>query len=145
MKIGPLIFGIALMMSSCAKPVFDEKVEAKAIRAVLHAQEIAWNNGDLETFMQGYWNSDSLLFISTRGINKGWQATLEGYKQRYPDRAAMGTLRFNLLRMETLSESQFLVVGKYFLTRLGGNLEGSFTLIFRKIDGMWVAVYDHTS
>lgn len=145
MRIRLLIPCLVLLLSSCMKPAFDEKAEGEAIRAVLHAEEVAWNNGDLETFMQGYWNSDSLLFISTRGINKGWQAALESYQRGYPNRAAMGTLRFNLLSIKPLSETQFLVVGRYFVTRLSGNLEGTFTLIFRKIDGKWVAVYDHTS
>lgn len=145
MKIVLLIFGFTLLLSSCSKPAFDEKAETEAIRAVLHTQEIAWNNGDLDAFMQGYWNSDSLLFIRSRGTDRGWQAALESYQKGYPDRASMGTLRFNLLSIQPLSETHFLIAGRYFLTRRNGNLEGSFTLIFRKIDGKWVAVYDHTS
>ena len=139
---------LASMLSfACTKPqaVFDPKAEEAAIRAVLHTQQIAWNNGDIESFMEGYWKSDSLQFMSSRGINTGWTETLEGYKKGYPDRAAMGTLRFEILKIKPLTEIYFVVTGRYFLTRSGGNLEGVFTLIVKKIDGKWVAIYDHTA
>lgn len=145
MKSSLLMAGI-LVLASCMqpKPAFDPKAEDAAIRAVMETQQIAWNNGDIDKFMEGYWKSDSLKFMSNRGINKGWLATLEGYKKGYPDRAAMGTLRFEFLSIQPIDESHFLVMGKYFLTRVSNNLEGKFTLIFQKIDGKWVAIYDHT-
>jgi ketosteroid isomerase-like protein len=126
------------------KPKFDEKVEADAIRSVLNGQQIAWNNGDMDAFMQGYWNSDSLQFLSQRGINRGWKEALAGYKKGYPNREAMGTLSFELIQIKSLSPENFVVTGKFHLTRSNGNMDGSFTLIFQKIDGKWVAVYDHT-
>ncbi len=144
MKI--MLFTSLLILSSCQRqiPAFDPKVEEAAIRALIEAQQIAWNNGDIEKFMEGYWKSDSLQFMSARGINKGWQETLDGYKKGYPDRAAMGTLRFELLSLKPIDETHFLVMGKFFLTRVSNNLDGKFTLIFEKIDGRWVAIYDHT-
>ena len=125
--------------------VFDPKAEEAAIRAVIDTQQIAWNNGDIDAFMEGYWKSDSLQFMSNRGVSRGWQATLDGYKKGYPDREAMGTLRFEILKIKPLTEIYFVVTGRYFLTRKGGNLEGVFTLIVKKIDGKWVAIYDHTA
>jgi hypothetical protein len=95
--------------------------------------------------MEGYWKSDSLQFMSNRGINHGWQETLDGYKEGYPDRAAMGTLSFEILSVKPINEIHFLVMGKFHLTRLSNNnLDGNFTLLFKKIDGKWVAIYDHT-
>ncbi|MDZ4716425.1 MAG: nuclear transport factor 2 family protein [Cytophagales bacterium] len=144
MRNAYLLAPLLLALSSCSTPTFDSKAEEAAIRAVLHAEEIAWNNGDIDSFMEGYWKSDSLLFVRARGSSFGWQAALDNYKMAYPDRAAMGTLRFTLHAIRPLSETHFLVAGKYFITRLRGNLDGSFTLVFRKIDGKWVAIYDHT-
>jgi len=141
-----IIFAVACYScSQPAKSVFDPAAEANAIRAVLQAQQIAWNNGDLEGFMRGYWNSDSLQFMSPRGMNHGWKETLEGYQKGYPDRAAMGNLSFEILQITPLSSLNFVVMGKYHVVRNSNNLDGVFTLIFRKVDGKWVAVYDHTS
>lgn len=146
-KYSTLLAVLMLTLNSCqqSKTAFDPKAEEAAIRAVLEAEQIAWNNGDIEQFMEGYWKSDSLQFMSNRGINKGWQETFDGYKRGYPDRAAMGTLRFEIIKIKPLNEDHFVVSGKYFVTRISGNLEGGFTLIFKKIDGKWVAIYDHTS
>jgi hypothetical protein len=136
-----------IVLLSCAQPapVYDVKAEEAAIRAVLEAEQIAWNNGDIEKFMEGYWKSDSLQFMSNRGINKGWQETFDGYKRGYPDREAMGTLRFEIIKITPIDEIHFVVSGRYFVTRLSGNLDGGFTLIFKKIEGKWLAIYDHTS
>ena len=137
-----------MLSSACSqlnKPKFDAKAEEEAIRSVIHAQQIAWNNGDLEAFMEGYWKSDSLQFMSLRGVNHGWQETLDGYKKGYPDRAAMGTLSFEVLQITPLSRVNFVVMGRYHLTRASGNLDGVFTLIYKKVNGKWVAIYDHTA
>lgn len=143
--ISLLFMSVLFGCSQFSKPQFDAKVEEAAIREVLDAEQIAWNNGDLEAFMEGYWKSDSLQFMSLRGINHGWQETLEGYRKGYPDRAAMGTLSFEILQVTPLSSMNFVVSGRYRLTRSAGNLEGVFTLIFKKINGKWVAIYDHTA
>lgn len=116
-----------------------------AIRKILSEQDVAWNRGDIETFMQGYWKSDSLMFIGKSGITYGWQKTLDNYKANYPDTTAMGKLDFEYIEIKRLSAIYFFVVGKWHLSRTIGNLNGSFTLLFRKIKGKWVIVKDHSS
>ena len=116
-----------------------------AIRAIMARQEAAWNRGDLEAFMEGYWRSDSLRFIGSRGLTYGWQQTLDNYRKGYPDRAAMGTLTFTLLSVEPLSRKSAFVVGKWHLKRSAGDLSGHFTLFWKKIKGEWVIVADHSS
>lgn len=148
MTVRLLFILMVIATASCqqfSKPKFDAKAEEAAIRKVLDTQVIAWNNGDLVQFMEGYWKSDSLQFMSARGINRGWQQTLEGYQKGYPDRAAMGTLSFDILQVIPLSPVRFLVSGRFHLSRSMGNAEGIFTLIFRKEEGKWVVMYDHTS
>lgn len=115
------------------------------IHSIMTAQEEAWNRGDLEAFMEGYWKSDSLQFIGSRGINRGWQNTLDGYKKGYPTREAMGTLKFEILQSIPIENRAMLVTGKFLLTRTVGDLNGIFTLLFQVKDGRWVIVYDHTS
>ncbi len=116
-----------------------------AIKALLQKQTDSWNQGDLETFMSTYWQSDSLIFIGKRGPTYGWQATLDNYKRSYPDTAAMGKLNFNLLEMKALSNDTWFVVGKWHLTRTIGDLEGHFSLLIKKIRGNWKIIADHSS
>lgn len=117
----------------------------KRITDLLHSQDQSWNNGDLEGFMQTYWNSDSLLFIGKSGVTYGWNNTLRNYKKGYPDTAAMGKLQFTLIRIQKISRRNYFVVGKWHLTRTAGNLQGHFSLILRKIKGTWKIVADHSS
>lgn len=122
-----------------------QSANEKKIRDILDRQTAAWNRGDLEGFMQGYWKSDSLKFIGSRGVTYGWQNTLDNYRKGYPDTAAMGRLRFEILHLNKLSGKYYQVIGKWMLTRTVGNLSGHFTLLFRKINGEWVIVSDHSS
>lgn len=129
------------------KPIQAQSADAVAvlqIRQVLADQQKAWNSGDLEAFMSGYWRSDSLQFIG-KNIRHGWQATLDGYKKGYPDKAAMGELRFEIWQTVQIADDAYLVSGKYTLIREKDQPTGPFTLIFKFKNGKWVIVYDHTS
>ena len=95
--------------------------------------------------MEGYWKSDSLTFASGGTYNKGWHATLDNYKVRYPDRASMGVLEFTLYDVKLLSETHGFVFGRYELERENDRPTGVFTLLMEKIDGEWKVVFDHTS
>ncbi len=116
-----------------------------SIRQVMASQESAWNRADLEGFMQGYWKSDSLRFIGSRGLTYGWQATLDNYKKGYPDADAMGKLSFTILSIEILAPESAFVVGKWHLTRTKDEIGGHYTLLWKKINGAWVIVADHSS
>lgn len=113
--------------------------------AILQEQTEAWNRGDLESFMKGYWDSDSLMFIGKSGITYGWMNTLNNYKKGYPDTAAMGKLHFNIIKVSRLHKKYFHVVGKWYLKRSIGDISGHYTLLFRKINGHWVIISDHSS
>jgi len=116
----------------------------KEIRLVLKKQELAWNNYDLDGFMEGYWKSDSLMFVSSK-VTKGWTVTLQNYKLRYSSPKETGLLKFDIHDIRSLTQEVYIVTGTYFLTRTTTNLSGLFTLLFQKKNGKWVIVYDHTS
>jgi uncharacterized protein (TIGR02246 family) len=116
-----------------------------AIEAVLRAQQDAWNGGDVQAFMDHYWNSDDLTFSSGGKTTRGWQATLAGYLERYPTREKMGRLTLNGLEITPLGDAAALVLGQWKLDRQSEPVGGNFTLVLRKIDGRWVIVHDHTS
>jgi beta-aspartyl-peptidase (threonine type) len=117
---------------------------ASEIRAVMDGQVVAWNRGDIEAFMQGYWNSENLVFVSTN-VTRGWKPTLERYKERYDSREKMGTLTFSDLEITVLSKDSAVVLGSWELVRTSDNPKGKFTLIFRRLKEGWRIVHDHTS
>lgn len=120
-------------------------VDSATIRGILDRQTQAWNRGDKEAFMHGYWESDSLMFIGKNGVTYGYNKTLNNYRRNYPDTAAMGKLTFHIMEVKRLSDNHYFVLGKWMLQRSIGNLNGHYTLLFRKINGEWVIVADHSS
>ena len=124
--------------------IFSQETESE-IKHVLDFQIKCWNESNIDCFMEGYWKSDSLMFIGKNGITYGWKNTLENYKVRYPDKDAMGELSFEILDMEILSKTYVTVVGKWSLKRKLGDIGGYFTLVFKSINNKWVIVRDHTS
>lgn len=136
-----ILLAVFLFASFCAAAQNDEQ----QIRAVMQTQTTAWNNGNIDAFMQTYWQSDSLLFVGSKGPNYGWHQTLENYKKRYPDTTTMGKLNFNLLQLKPLSVEYYFVLGSWHLQRTIGDIGGYFTLLFRKINGKWLIIADHTS
>ena len=122
-----------------------QKSATKEILSILNNQTACWNRGDLENFMKGYWENDSLRFIGKSGITYGYTNTLNNYRKGYPDTAAMGKLHFNILVIKKLSPRYYEVVGKWNLKRSIGDVSGHYTLLLRKINGKWVIVSDHSS
>ncbi len=119
--------------------------DATVIRGILARQSADWNRGAIDQFMKGYWENDSLMFIGKSGVTYGWNNTLNNYRKGYPDTTAMGQLRFDLIRLMRLSPEYYEVIGKWSLKRSIGDVSGHFTLLFRKIDGTWVIIADHSS
>jgi len=143
-----LVIGAAGCASSSRSLADQTQVQVQErIRAVLDAQVAAWNAGDLEGFMQGYWNAPGLRFASGGNVRTGWQTTLQSYQAGYPNRDAMGMLSFDDLDIRVLSDDAAYVFGRWRLAR-GGTYDdatGLFTLIFRQHAEGWRVVHDHTS
>lgn len=119
--------------------------EEDEIRAVVDQQQTAWNAGDIDGFMQGYWQSPELRFASGGTVTTGWQATRDRYHQRYSDRALMGTLAFENLEVDQISDDAAIVHGQWALERVSDRPWGLFTLIFKRMDGDWKIVSDTTT
>jgi ketosteroid isomerase-like protein len=115
------------------------------IRNVMKKQQDVWNSGNLEGFMDGYWRSDSLRFLSKDGVTMGWKASLLRYQKAYPSQEAMGQLKFENLRIEVLSGEEAYADGRWNLFRSSDTLSGHFTLLWKRIDGRWLIVSDHSS
>ncbi len=136
-----------VLLSLLAWPALSQlATDRRAILLILKRQTDDWNAGRVEKFMNGYWPSDSLTFVGKVGITYGYEATLANYKKRYPDRASMGTLKFDILQMDFPSPNVAYVIGRWHLTRPKvGDTCCDFTLLWRKIKKRWVIVSDHSS
>ena len=117
------------------------------IDILMKHQETSWNNGDIDAFMDFYWESDSLQFIGKNGVNFGWLTTLNNYKKSYNSNEKMGNLSFENISHKILNNNSVLITGKWHLSRNEElkDLEGHYTLIWKMIDGHWKIVYDHSS
>ncbi len=137
-----LLLACSLLMTSI---IFAQTTDETTIRDLLQKQQEDWNRGNIEAFMQGYWQSDSLMFIGSSGVTYGFRNTWERYKKNYDSRDKMGELKFDLLHVNRLANDVYMVVGKWHLKRTVGDVGGIYTLILRKISGKWVITSDHTS
>jgi ketosteroid isomerase-like protein len=115
------------------------------IRLVLTEQQAAWNRGDVEAFMKGYWNSRELTFAGSSGVTRGWQPVMERYRKNYPDAAAMGHLDFSEIEVHALGNDAALVLGRWHLQRANDAPGGVFTLVFQRFAEGWRIIHDHTS
>ena len=131
-------------LSGWAQRQPNAKVEG-IIDALFEHQIKAWNEGDADDFMLGYWNDERLIFVGSTGPTYGYQNTIEGYKKRYPDRAAMGRLAFDILEKRQWDRRTIQVIGKFTLYREKDTPTGHFSLLVRKIKGEWLIVSDHSS
>lgn len=116
------------------------------ILSILNNQENDWNRGDIKAFMTGYWPSDSLTFVGSKGVTYGYENIYQNYLKRYPDRASMGKLKFTIKEVYFPANEVAYVIGKFHLTRPEkGGAEGHYTILWRKINGKWFIVSDHSS
>ena len=154
---GLLLAGGALLLGLRASEPAPASTAAREITALLDAQAAAWNRGDIDAFMAGYAQTDTLRFASGDNVTYGWRQTLEGYKRRYPDRATMGTLTFSELVVTELAPDAAIVFGRWHLARAKDEPHGLFTLTLKKSPGGssaadgaksdqgWRIIFDHTS
>lgn len=123
----------------------NSSTDIEEIKSIMDNQVSCWNQGNLDCFMEGYLQSDSLMFIGKGGIVYGYQNTLDRYHKTYPDQEAMGTLNFNIIHLDQLSPEYYSMVGQWMLDRKEDDLQGHFTLLFKKINGQWFIIKDHSS
>ena len=144
---------IALALPACAVNVHvndtqllgSSETAEDRVRNVLFAQQAAWNNGDIDGFMNGYWVSDNLRFASGGTVTRGWQATRDRYHTNYSDRSLMGELTFDDLEVNMLSDDAAVVHGAWALKRENDRPSGLFTLVFETVNGEWKIVSDTTT
>ncbi|HKV63247.1 MAG TPA: nuclear transport factor 2 family protein [Candidatus Acidoferrum sp.] len=149
MVLPKLLLGLSVCLLSqrlaFATPAEDRPADREAIHAILNAQQTAWNSGDVDSFLVGYWHSPELTFSGSSGVARGWDGVMARYKKNYPDRAAMGQLDFSELEYRFLGPDAALVLGHWHLKREKDELGGVFSLVWQRFPDGWKIVHDHTS
>ena len=141
----PLKLFISLIFLFTVFNVSAQKSEKDLINKLLENQRQAWNKGDIKEYMQGYNQSDSLLFVGKSGPQYGWNNTLNNYKKSYPNKSAMGYLSFDIKEIKMISADHAFVLGAWHLKRGKDDPKGYFTLLVKKIKGQWKVIADHSS
>tara|TARA_B100001250_G_scaffold60319_1_gene47052 strand:+ start:33 stop:497 length:465 start_codon:yes stop_codon:yes gene_type:complete len=123
----------------------QDSKEIHAIKTMLKTQQDCWNKGDIEGFMQGYWNSKELIFTSLKHKpTYGWKETLKRYKESYPSKESMGELIFNIIDLELTSNTTATLKGKWELIKKDDHPNGIFWLNINKFDNNWLITKDST-
>lgn len=146
-----IVFAARLMLNTrpgaqrgAMSPATRQSVE-RDLRSLLEAQATAWNQGDIDEFMKGYWRSPQTVFAGANGVQRGWDALVQRYKRNYPDRAAMGHLTFSGLEITPLGPDAALILGYWQLQRSKDAPGGVFTLVASRFPEGWRIIHDHTS
>ncbi len=120
--------------------------DLQKIKEVLSKQESAWNQGDIHSFMLGYWQSDKLQFSSRDVTTYGWVNTYKKYQKNYPTNEKMGKLQFEIIDLKLKSDTTAIVKGKWELIRSSSkSLAGGFVLTFQKFNNDWLIIKDVTT
>jgi uncharacterized protein (TIGR02246 family) len=138
-------FGIPARAARDKQAASSRAADQRAIERILRDQQEAWNQANLDKFVEGYWHSPELTFSGSSGVHRGWDAVLARYKKNYPDRAAMGQLDFSGLEVRFLGSDAALILGRWHLTRTQGDIGGVFSLVLQRFPEGWRIIHDHTS
>src|SRR5436309_13869796 len=107
---GITLFLIASLLAG-ATSCTSASDSADAVRAVIQAQQAAWNRGDIDGCMDGYERAETTTFVSGDELMLGWQTVLDRYKKRYPSPGEMGILTFSDLDIKPLGGSHMMADG----------------------------------
>jgi uncharacterized protein (TIGR02246 family) len=141
-----LLSMLFVLAVGCAAPRAFGPADDTAVRAVLSAQQAAWNRGDLEGFMAGYAKTADLVFTSGGNIRRGWQETFDKYRVKYGQSPeTMGHLDFEIVAVQPLGADGAIVLGRWKLTGTPAAGGGVFSVALARTADGWRVVHDHTT
>ncbi|MCP5107242.1 MAG: SgcJ/EcaC family oxidoreductase [bacterium] len=139
-----IVYLVVLAMIAGTLWAGDSNDDTQKIQQIMARQVHAWNQGNVDGFMAGYWKSDQFTFQSGNKRLKGWEQLQAMYKKNYAGEK-MGKLEFSYIEMKNLTTDIILVMGRWKVTAKGESKEGLYTLIFRRFGKDWKIIHDHSS
>ena len=143
------ILNYVLLTLIFSHPMWSQKdilpEDKEQIETLFYKQEKDWNDGNINAFMEAYLKSDHIVFNGSNGPEYGWDSVKKRYLRSYPDIKMMGQVKFGLLKLFAVDDTMALLIGTFHLKREAGDLEGHFTLVWKKVNGRWYIISDHTS
>ena len=132
---------MALSASAQVKP------EA-AIRQLLAQQTMAWNRGDIDTFMKSYEDSPNTTFVG-QTVQYGYANIRDRYTKLYPTSGGDGQV--NLLQTSRYGSWTPATPSPPVISTLertaagGGNADGIFSLVLKQEPQGWRIILDHSN
>lgn len=116
-------------------------------KSAFEGQMAAWNRGDLEGALAGYWASSGMTWVNKGGVSHGFQTFADGMRQDFAaDPASMGHYEGAVLEAQDLAPDAALIVVRWSISREGRPAMGGIsTQLWRKLGGTWRAVFEHAS
>jgi len=106
----------------------------------------AWNNGNINAYLEFYWKSDLLSFQSGNKRLYGWKKLLDRYKKSYfKDGQIPPKLTYGDLDIRIISEDYVYVLGRWKVFQNDSISEGVYTIILRRMPEGWKIIHDHSS
>lgn len=109
-RLVPMLWILLLLLVAVSTPAAQDEGDEgrqdaqRAIERLLTQQARAWNDGDFESFVAFY--TEDTVFLSSSGLTRGRSEVLARYRRRYPDRAAMGKLTFEIVELRLSPDAQ---------------------------------------
>lgn len=113
------------------------------IKAVFLTGQTAWNNGDLDRYLETF--AADARMITGGTVLTGRTAIKASYQARFTTPEAMGTLTLSNLTVDLETENEALVFGRFQVNGENGTVAGYFTVHLRRYDQGWLILSDHTS
>ena len=107
-KLAPALLVISFLLGLAPSSLRAETDPAAEVVALLTRQAEDWNRGDLEAFTAVY--AEDAVFLAPSGVHQGRAEVLARYKNRYPDRAAMGTLSFEVIETRVSADASMVTL-----------------------------------
>lgn len=120
-------------------------IETQIVR-MLERSASAWNDGNLDAFMNDYLRAPTTTYMGSGGLVSGWEAIRARYAPLFQAGALRDSLRFEDVTGRPLGSDHALATARYVLFRDGRvTASGPFTLVLWRTEDGWRIVHDQSA
>ena len=119
--------------------------DAQQIASLLAQQYAAWNARDLDGYMQAFWHSPLLVYISEETVWTGWDPVKANLERTYQNKDTMGHAVLERLQTNVISPETATTVEWWTVYLPAAKVHGFTSSPWRKFPEGWRIVEGHTS